>query len=135
MLGHDYIQMKNTLTGFFNDKYQDEYHSRPRQDYPKTYLPNGYIHILNNAGEYISNIFIGSMSMLGGINILKKQLPSLGDSNNDSIINVVDIIQVINFILDNETLSPYSSFASDFNNDSIINIIDITGIVSLITYE
>ena len=96
---------------------------------------DGYIHILNNAGEYISNIFIGSMSMLGGINILKKQLPSLGDSNNDSIINVVDIIQVINFILDNETLSPYSSFASDFNNDSIINILDITGIVSLITYE
>ncbi len=37
---------KNFLTGFFNDKYKDEYHSRPRQDYPKTYLPNGYIDIL-----------------------------------------------------------------------------------------
>ena len=96
---------------------------------------DGYIHILNNAGEYISNVFIGSMSMLGGINILKKQLPSLGDSNNDSIINVVDIIQIINFILDNEPLSPYSSFSSDFNNDSIINILDITGIVNLIIYE
>ncbi len=38
---------KNYLTGFFNNKYKGEYHSRPRQEYPNTYLPNGYIDILN----------------------------------------------------------------------------------------
>ena len=29
---------KKFLTGFFNKKYKGEYHSRPRQDYPKTYI-------------------------------------------------------------------------------------------------
>ena len=37
------------LTGFFDKKYKGEYHSRPRQDYPKTYLPNGYIDILKTS--------------------------------------------------------------------------------------
>jgi len=40
---------KKFLTGFFNKKYKGEYHSRPRQDYPKTYLPNGYIDILKTS--------------------------------------------------------------------------------------
>jgi len=44
------FKIKNKfLTGFFNDKYNGEYHSRPRQDYPKTYLPNGYIDILRTS--------------------------------------------------------------------------------------
>ena len=44
------FKMKNKfLTGFFNDKYRGEYHSRPRQDYPETYLPNGYIDILKTS--------------------------------------------------------------------------------------
>jgi|TARA_B110000037_G_C17105436_1_gene499659 CMP-N,N'-diacetyllegionaminic acid synthase len=40
---------KNFLTGFFNKKYKGEYHSKPRQDYPETYLPNGYIDILKTS--------------------------------------------------------------------------------------
>ena len=40
---------KNFLTGFFNEKYKGEYHSKPRQDYPNTYLPNGYIDILKTS--------------------------------------------------------------------------------------
>jgi len=37
---------KNTLKGFFDKVLKGEYHSRPRQKYTKTYLPNGYIDIL-----------------------------------------------------------------------------------------
>ena len=37
------------LRGFFNDKYKGEYHSKPRQNYPITYLPNGYIDILKTS--------------------------------------------------------------------------------------
>ena len=93
---------------------------------------DGYIHTLNNYGEYLGNIFIGNMSMLGGINILKNELPSLGDSNNDNLINVVDIIHVVNFITGQILLSPYSEFSSDINNDSLINIVDIIAIINLI---
>lgn len=36
---------KNRLKGFFDKNLSGEYHSRPRQDFPKTYLPNGYVDI------------------------------------------------------------------------------------------
>ena len=43
---HKMFQIKNnSLVGFFNKFYKGEYHSKPRQDFPKTYLPNGYIDI------------------------------------------------------------------------------------------
>jgi len=35
----------NRLKGFFDGSLSGEYHSRPRQDFPKTYLPNGYVDI------------------------------------------------------------------------------------------
>ena len=93
---------------------------------------DGHVHVLNYLGEYLDNIFIGNMSMLGGINVLKNELPSIGDSNNDQIVNVIDIIQIINFITNQIMLSPYSEYSSDFNDDSIINIVDIIGIVNII---
>lgn len=34
------------LKGFFDESLQGEYHSLPRQKFPKTYLPNGYVDIL-----------------------------------------------------------------------------------------
>ncbi len=37
---------KNTLVGFFDKNLRGEYHALPRQFYPKTYLPNGYVDIL-----------------------------------------------------------------------------------------
>ena len=36
---------KNRLKGFFDNTLSGEYHSFPRQKFPKTYLPNGYIDI------------------------------------------------------------------------------------------
>ena len=38
------FQIKNNrLMGFFDKYLKGEYHGKPRQNYPKTYLPNGYI--------------------------------------------------------------------------------------------
>ncbi|OUX35835.1 MAG: hypothetical protein CBE33_06970 [Candidatus Pelagibacter sp. TMED273] len=34
------------LKGFFDNRYTGEYHAWPRQHFPKSYLPNGYIDIL-----------------------------------------------------------------------------------------
>jgi N-acylneuraminate cytidylyltransferase len=43
---HKMFQIKNnSLVGFFDKSYSGEYHSRPRQEFPKTFLPNGYIDI------------------------------------------------------------------------------------------
>tara|TARA_Y100001935_G_C17172350_1_gene440902 strand:- start:495 stop:893 length:399 start_codon:yes stop_codon:yes gene_type:complete len=94
---------------------------------------DGYIHILNSSGTYLESISIGIMSMPGGICITKEGLPILGDSNNNKIINVVDIIKILNFIImDGILLSPYEILASDLTLDGAIDISDVVSIVDLI---
>jgi len=93
---------------------------------------DGNIHKLNANGEYIDNVFLGSMSMLGGLVIEKKGLPALGDLNNDSMINVTDVVLGINIIFNPMMSAPYQSYACDFNIDGSINIIDIVLIVNII---
>ena len=94
---------------------------------------DGFIHILNSSGVYLESISVGMMSMPGGICITKKGLPILGDSNNNKIINVVDIIKILNFvIMDDILLSPYEIFASDLTLDGVIDITDVVSIVDLI---
>lgn len=62
---------KNTLVGFFDDKLKGEYHSLPRQFYPKTYLPNGYVDILK------PSFFADKKKLFGKI------LPFLTDETRD----------------------------------------------------
>ena len=96
---------------------------------------DGYIHKLNSLGEYIDNVFLGSMSMLGGLSIEKTGLPTLGDLNNDMIVNVTDVILGINIIFNPMMGSPYQNYACDFNIDGVVNIVDIVLIVGLILGE
>ena len=56
----------------------------------------------------------------------------LGDINNDSIINVLDIVRVINFILDVENPDECQALSSDINQDELLNIQDIVLIINLI---
>ena len=94
---------------------------------------DGNIHVFNNSGEYLDSIYTGGMSMLGGICSTKKSVPQLGDSNNDNLIDVVDIVKVVNNILgDMMMFSPYEFFASDINEDEVINVVDVVGMVNII---
>jgi N-acylneuraminate cytidylyltransferase len=43
---HKMFKIKNNrLVGFFDDYLKGEYYSQPRQNFPQTYLPNGYVDI------------------------------------------------------------------------------------------
>jgi len=86
---------------------------------------DGNIHIFNSSGSYVSNIFLGSTSMLGGLAIEQIGLPDAGDLNNDNVFSVNDIILLINSIFYPGMSSPYSLSASDINEDDNINIFDI----------
>ena len=86
---------------------------------------NGYIHVFDLDGNYINNVSLGTMSMLGGLAIEQEGLPLLGDLNNDSIFNINDIVQIIDSIFNPMISSPYSLYASDINSDNSINIFDI----------
>ena len=52
----------------------------------------------------------------------------LGDLNEDSIINILDVILMINSILNNEVFNSLS----DINQDGILNILDIVNLVNII---
>ena len=52
----------------------------------------------------------------------------IGDLNNDNIVNVLDIILLVNFILDGQEYSANT----DINSDNEINILDIIALVNMI---
>ena len=52
---------------------------------------------------------------------------AIGDINEDSLIDILDIILIVNIIFINEY-----NFLADINSDSIINILDIIAIVNII---
>ena len=56
---------------------------------------------------------------------------SLGDLNGDNIVNVLDIVQALCFIVDTEECEGDSSCA-DMNGDMVLNVLDIVMMVNLI---
>ena len=55
-----------------------------------------------------------------------------GDINQDSIINILDVVLLINFILSSESPSDNEFLSSDMNADNIINILDAVLIINII---
>ncbi len=55
----------------------------------------------------------------------------LGDSNGDFDVNVMDLVQSVDYILGNNP-TPFIFLAADVNNDKNINVLDIVGTVDLI---
>ena len=52
----------------------------------------------------------------------------LGDLNNDSSVNILDVVQLVNFILSSNPYNPNL----DLNDDGEINVLDIVFIINLI---
>ncbi|MGO4819778.1 hypothetical protein, partial [Flavobacterium sp. W22_SRS_FP1] len=55
----------------------------------------------------------------------------LGDSNGDYQVNILDVVNVVQYITGNSP-NPFISKVSDINNDAIINVLDLVGIVDII---
>ena len=67
-----------------------------------------------------------------GLSYLEECNQLLGDVNNDSQINVVDVVQLVNYILNGSGLQDCEIQASDFNEDNQINVVDIVNLVAFI---
>ena len=52
-----------------------------------------------------------------------------GDVNFDGITNVLDVVQIINYILGNIEFTEEQKIAADINKDGIVNILDAISIV------
>jgi len=90
-------------------------------------LPNGdytgYVKITSNGGSASIpvNLTVGSGSDI---------MP--GDVNMDSVLNVLDVVILTNFILEADTPDLDQFEAGDINSDGILNVLDIVNLVNLI---
>jgi len=55
-----------------------------------------------------------------------------GDVNDDGALNVLDIVQIVNFVLGNLEFSATQIEAADVNDDDMVNVLDIVTLVNMI---
>ena len=57
---------------------------------------------------------------------------ALGDTNEDGSINILDIVQTVNYILGDIALSETALCNADINADGDVNILDVMSIMYLL---
>ena len=55
-----------------------------------------------------------------------------GDVNDDGQLNVLDIVQIVNYVLGNLQFSDSQISSADINDDGVINVLDIVTLVNMI---
>ena len=53
-----------------------------------------------------------------------------GDINQDSILNILDVVLVVNYVIGIDSPGFCESEAADMNQDGIINVLDIVLVVN-----
>jgi len=88
-----------------------------------------------NIANYQNNIpnpFIIDDSLIYRIYFYEEEEDNIGDVTQDGTVNVVDVILMVNFILELQTLSEEQLQIADVNMDTIINIVDILIVMNII---
>ena len=80
----------------------------------------------------ITSGYTGQVSQEILINISFENQIIIGDINNDFEINILDIVNLVEYILNNNNLTDEQFESSDLNQDEVINIIDIIFLVNII---
>ena len=109
------------------DTYDLYYMPNDGSPYPRDFIidQGGVIAYANNEidTEWMLSVIYDLLNTTNGL---------VGDINQDNIINILDIISLINFILGSEIPSTDETMLSDLNQDEIINILDVVMLVNLI---
>ena len=79
---------------------------------------SAYLNISSNASEAVSLL----------IELISSGNALLGDINGDSIVNVLDIIQIVNIALGSQDFDE----AADVNQDGEVNVLDVVQVVNII---
>ena len=92
-------------------------------------------HTYASSGEYqtslvVTNIYGYSSQEHIETIIIGSSLP--GDINDDSLLNVLDIVMMVNFVLNTSNPTNSQFNASDINNDGLLNVLDVVMLVNLI---
>ena len=90
-------------------------------------------------GELVDLVFSDAIVSDGSGNALSVETSGsaidvsiLGDVSSDMEVNVIDVVNLINYILFIEEPSDYQHWAADVNSDTALNILDVVMLVDLI---
>ena len=109
------------------DTYDLYYMPNDGSPYPRDFIidQNGVIAYANNE--------IDTVWMLSVIyDLLDSSNNIQGDINQDSLVNVLDIVSLVSFILGSQNPTELESIYSDINSDNFINVLDVVMLVNLI---
>ena len=135
------IAVGQTNISTFNDNFcansdlplvMDQYPDLPIREQFSPYGLDHYLVILDYDGnfiDYIDLFSLGNTEKNFIRNILEEyyQQSNIGDINEDTLVNIQDVILLINLILSGE----FDSLA-DINLDSIVNVLDVIQLVNII---
>ena len=95
------------------------------ENWPNVYSENGGVDWSTvSSSQPGANIIYGEQ--------IYYQDPIWGDVNEDLIQNVIDVIQLVQFVLNEIEFSENQFLSGDLNQDGLINIVDIIGVVNII---
>ena len=57
-----------------------------------------------------------------------------GDINGDGIINILDVVGTVAYVLGNQELSEEQAQSADINSDGVVNILDVVGLVNIVLF-
>ena len=123
------------LSSIINDIEIGEWHWDFGDGNTETYtsgsIPIEYTY--SNNGEYVVELSVTNIYGQTGYPhtetiIIGNLLP--GDINSDEILNVLDIVLLVNFVLGSATPDGSQANASDLNSDGILNVLDIVLLVN-----
>ena len=107
--------------------YDDYYMPNDGSPYPRDFIidKEGIMQYANNE--------IDTEWMIYVLEELINDAPMVqGDINVDGIVNILDIVYLVNFILNNQTPTDIQFTSSDLNLDGLLNILDIVQLVNII---
>jgi len=111
----------------------DQYPGLPIRDQFSPYGQHKQIVILDYDGERIGNITLNSGVNNSAKNYIRNiieehyQQSVTGDVNEDTVVNIQDVILLVNFILNGQ-----GDLNGDINEDGTVNVLDIIQIVNII---
>ena len=109
------------------DTYDLYYMPNDGSPYPRDFIidQNGVIAYANNEidTEWMLSIIYDLLDSSNNIQ---------GDINQDSLVNVLDIVSLVSFILGSQNPTELESICSDINSDNFINVLDVVMLVNLI---
>ncbi len=109
------------------DTYDLYYMPNDGSPYPRDFIidQNGVIAYANNEidTEWMLSVIYDLLDSSNNIQ---------GDINQDSFVNVLDIVSLVSFILGSQNPTELESIYSDINSDNFINVLDVVMLVNLI---